>query len=167
MSNAFWTAIPFASPGDLTRPHGVHNVEPMAFDPNLPFPFYGAPGKIAANKFVPLTLVGDTQPYGFLQRPYPIRSPNQSDPFFGAVPPTSGVANVMTRGYMGVKCNAGVPAIQGTVYYRYANPTGPLPLLGLEATSVGGSNIALLNVQFQGAADANGLTEIRFGGINQ
>lgn len=167
MGNAFWDVMPFASPGDLTRPHGINNTEPQAFDPANPFPFYGAPGKIGGGKFVPLTLVGDTQPYGFLQRVFPTRSPNETDPFFGATPPLKGVANVMTRGYMGVLCRAGVPALGGTVYYRYANAAGGTPLLGLEATTVVGSNVALLGVQFQNGQDSNGLTEIRFNAPNQ
>jgi hypothetical protein len=164
---AYFTSLPFGIPGSITRPHGVHNVESMAFDPATPFPSYGVPGKVVASKFVPLTAVGDTQPYGFLVRPYPTSSPNQSDPFFGAVPPVGGVANVMTRGYMAVKCNAGTPAFAGTVYFRYANAAGGTPLGGLEATAVGGSNVALLNIQFMGAADSNGNVEVRFGSANQ
>src|SRR3569833_3623618 len=113
---AYFNALPFAIPGDITRPHGINNVESVAFDPALPFASYGIPGKLAAGKFVPLALVGDTQPYGWLVRPFPTSSPNATDPFFGAVPPVGGVANVMTRGYLGVKCNAGTPAIGGTDY---------------------------------------------------
>lgn len=160
-SNAYLYRMPQGVQGDISRP-SQGTVEAQGLNASLPFTSYGVFGKIASGLFVPLTLVGDTTPYGMLVRPYPFSGPNASDPLGTAVPPTTGVANILRRGYATVLCNAGVPALGGTVYYRYANPTGPLPLNGLEATSVGGSNVALIGVAFMGPADAAGNVEIAF-----
>jgi hypothetical protein len=166
MTNAILYRMPNGVQGDLSRPSQA-TVEAVALASGTPFTAYGTPGKISGNNFVPLTLVGDTTPYGFLVRPFPTTGVNANDALGVGVPATPaimGPGNVMRRGYMIVACNAGVPAFGGTVYYRYANPTGPLPLNGLEATSVGGSNVALLGVQWMGLIDvaAPGLAEISF-----
>lgn len=161
MSNAYLFRMPQGVQGDLTRPSQA-TVEAQAFNAAAAFASYGIPGKMVSGLFVPLSLVGDTSPYGFLIRPYPITGASASDPLGTAVPPTTGVANILRRGYMNVVCNAGAPAFGGTVYVRYANPTGPLPNGGLEATSVPGSNVALLGVIFMGGADSAGNVEIGF-----
>jgi hypothetical protein len=148
-------------PGDVSR-QSIATIEAQPLNAAAPFLSYGIPGKIAAGLFVPLSAVGDTAPYGFLVRPYPITGANASDPLGTAVPLTSGLANILRRGYMTVQSNAGTPTAQGTVYVRYANAAAGTPIGGLEATSVGGSNVALLGVAFMGPADASGNVEIAF-----
>lgn len=160
LGNAYFNVMPFASPGDLTRPDAPYNIAPLPFDVNNPFGAYGLPGKIAGGKFIPLSLVGDTAPFAFLYRPYPVRSPNASDPFFKAVPPTTGVANAMTLGYIGAMCNNGTAALGGTVYVRYANGTAGAPVGGVEATAIGGTNVALTGCSWANGMDGNNLSEI-------
>jgi hypothetical protein len=48
------------------------------------------------------------------------------------------------------------------VYVRYANAAAGTPLGGVEATSVAGSNVALVGVAFMGPADASGNVEVAF-----
>lgn len=165
ISNAYSFRMPFGFAGDITRAStSVGSVETQAFNASLPFASFGIPGKIASGLFVPLAVVGDVTPYGFLVRPYPITGLNASDPLGTAVPNcTAGQeANVLRRGYINAACNAGVAALGGVVYVRYANPSGVLVVGGLEATSVGGSNVALTNAVWMGPADTNGVAEIAF-----
>jgi hypothetical protein len=163
MSNAILYRMPFGVPGDISRAFGQATVEPQAFDPTKPFGAFGLPGKMSGGLFVPLSVVGDTQAYGWLVRPYPTRSSNPSDPLGSSVPLcTAGrQADVLVRGYLTVFCGAGVPAQGGTVYVRYANPATGLPVGGLEATAIGGTNVAMTGVTFMGPADPQGNVEIR------
>lgn len=165
MSNAILYRMAQGVQGAITRQQtALGSVEPQAFNSSLPFPSYGVPGKMVSGLFVPLSAVGDTAPYGFLVRPYPIVGLNASDALGVAVPLCTGgvAANILRRGYMSIVCNAGTPVQGGTLYMRYANPSGALVLGGIEATSVGGSNVALTNVQFTGPADSAGNVEIAF-----
>ena len=150
----------FAIPGQITRAPEKAIIEPSAFNASLPFPGYGLPGKIVSNAFVPVVAGADVV-YGFLVRPFPTQGVNASDPLGTAVPPTTGEADVMVFGYLGVKCNAGTPVQGGAVYVRYANGSSGTPVGGIEATSVPGTNFVIANAQFQGPADANGNCEIR------
>ena len=163
MSNAILYRMPFGVPGDISRAFGQATVEPQAFDSTHPFAAFGMPGKLSSGLFVPLTVVGDTAPYGYLVRPYPTRSANASDPLGSSVPLcTAGrQADVLVRGYLTAFCGAGTPAAGGTVYMRYANPATGLIVGALEATFISGTNIALTGVTFMGPADPQGNVEIR------
>lgn len=70
---------------------------------------------------------------------------------------------VMKRGCVNVVCQAGTPAPGGTVYVRTeANDSKPNALVGgFEAAADTGKNVALENAQWKGAADANGVAELR------
>lgn len=70
---------------------------------------------------------------------------------------------VMKRGCVNVFCQAGTPAPGGIVYIRtkadQAKPNAAVG--GFEAAADAGNNAALTNVRWKGAADANGVAELR------
>lgn len=160
-SNVMVFRAPFGIAGAVSREDNKL-IEAQGLNVSLPFASYGIPGKIVSGLFVPVALVGDTAPYGFLVRPYPFQGPNASDALGTSVPLTTGVANILKRGYIQVQCNAGTPALNGTVYIRYANSDSTHPVAGIEAAAVGSTTVALTNCYFTGPADANGLVEIAF-----
>lgn len=67
------------------------------------------------------------------------------------------------RGAINVKCNRGTPALDGAVYVRItANGSFPnAPVGGFEASADSTNTIQLTNCQWAGAADANGIAELR------
>ena len=75
---------------------------------------------------------------------------------FDAVP-------VIKRGCVNVICQNGTPALDGAVYLRVkANASKPDAVVGgFEAAADGTNTVALTNVKWKGAADANGVAEIR------
>jgi hypothetical protein len=161
MSNAITYRMPYGVPGDLSRPSRA-NVEAWAFGA-APFASYGIPVKLVAGLAVPVSAVADgALTYGFLVRPFPVTGPNASDPLGTAVPPTSGVANVMNRGYINVKNNAGAPAAGGKVYVRVANGVPATPVGGVEAAAIAGTTEVIPGAHFMGPADANGNCEVEF-----
>ena len=70
---------------------------------------------------------------------------------------------VFMRGAINVKCNVGTPKLGGTVYVRIAAnesiPTGVVG--GFEAAADGDNTVELTNCQWAGAADVNGIAELR------
>lgn len=148
-------------PGEVTRP-SQSTIESQAFNSSLPFPQYGLPGKVASGLFVPVAATGDLALVtGILVRPFPTQGVNASDALGAAVPATSGICNVLRRGYITVKNNAGTPAKGGAVYVRFQNPSGAQIVGGIEATSTADTT-ALPNAKFTDAADANGFVEIEY-----
>ena len=157
---SFLFRMPYGIPGDVTR-QSQATIEPGVYNASLPFPYFGLFGKIASGKFVPIT-TGDTASavYGLLVRPYPIQGANASDPLGTSVPPTSGVADVMRRGYANVKVNAGTAQLGGAVYIRVAAASAGKPIGGIEAAADGANTITVTGALFMGAADAGGNAEI-------
>ncbi|MCA7083398.1 hypothetical protein K7G19_07270 [Cupriavidus sp. DB3] len=162
MSNAILYRMASGIPGDISR-QSQATVEPQIFDPALPFPGYGLFGKLAAGKFVPVAS-GDTAAviYGLLVRPYPTTGGAGSEPLGTATPPTKGVCDVLRRGYMTVKNNAGTPALGGTVYVRVAAAAAGKPIGGIEAAADGTNTVAVAGAIFMNGGDANGNVEIAF-----
>lgn len=72
-------------------------------------------------------------------------------------------ASVFQLGCINVKCNKGTPALNGAVYLRItANASYPTaPVGGLEAEADSTNTVALTNLRWNGAADANGIAEVR------
>lgn len=68
--------------------------------------------------------------------------------------------SVFQRGCINVKCQKGTPAIDGTVYVRVA-VSGSYAVGGFEAEADGTNTVALLNAQWGGPADGNGVAELR------
>ena len=160
---AYTYRMPYGIPGDVTR-QSIATIEAQMLDPTLPFVGYGLPGKINASAKFSGIVTGDTAPavYGILVRPFPTQGANASDALGVSVPKTSGIADVLRRGYINVKCNNGTPVTGGTVYVRVATPSGQKVIGGIEATSDTTNTIALTNAFFSGAADASGNVEVGF-----
>lgn len=148
--------------GDVSR-QSQSTIESQQFNSALAFPTYGVPGKIASNLFVPIA-TGDViaSVYGILVRPFPSQGANASDPLGVSVPPTTGIANVLRRGWITVVCNNGTPAKGGAVYVRTAAPSGAKVIGGIEATSDGANTFIMAGATFTGAADASGNVEIEY-----
>ncbi len=178
LSNAFAFRMPFAIPGDLTRGSGRSNVKAEIFGASA-FPFYGLPCVLSSGTVIPVTSnLGATANsiYGWLVRPFPLQesaSPSSSLTVGGqTVPPTSGIANVMTEGYIGVFVQAGAASVVegGTVYLRWQTTGAGITIFGGVEGVTSGNNFAVTNTTnsrktcyFTGPADANGYAEIAFG----
>lgn len=160
MSNAILYRMPSGIPGDVSRKLDS-TVDTGIFNPSLPFASYGIPVKLASGKIVPFA-GGETTAdlFGFLVRPYPTQSAQEG--LGAATPATSGPGNVLRRGWMTVKCNAGTPAQGGTVYVRIAAASGAKVIGGLEAVADSTNTVALTGVKFTNAGDANGNVEIEY-----
>lgn len=68
--------------------------------------------------------------------------------------------SVFQRGCINVKCQKGTPVIDGTVYVRVVESDG-YAVGGFEAEADGENTVALLNAQWNGPADSNGVAELR------
>ena len=162
---AFLYRMPAGIPGAISRSENHSTIEAALFNSSLPFASYGMPGKISSGLFVPFA-GGDaaTAFYGFLVRPYPIQdAAAQNDPLGSATPPTTGIANVLKRGYINVALTRGSAVKNGTVYVRIVyNATYPnSPVGGIEASADGTNTVALAsNTYFMGPADASGNVEV-------
>jgi len=162
MPNALKYRMPNGIAGDITR-QSQAKIETQVFNSAAAFPGYGLFGRITSNKFVPVG-TGDVAAdvYGLLVRPFPITGANASDPLGTAVPPTTGLADVMRSGYATVKNNAGTPAKNGVVYIRVAAAAAGKPIGGIEAAADSTNTIVATGARFTGAADADGLVEIEY-----
>lgn len=159
MSNAILFRMPSGIPGDISRRQSA-TVEQVLFDSTLPFPAYGVVGKLsAAGKFVPL-VGGEAASaiYGLLVRPYPHQTANSD----GSGVQTTGLANVLRRGFMTVLNRAGTPAMGSAVYVRVAAASGSKIIGGIEAVADGTNTVVMAGATFKGAADAAGNAEIEF-----
>src|SRR5574343_621176 len=132
---AYVYSFPKGIRGAITR-EATSTIETGSLNSSYTVPYFGLPGKITSGKFLPIA-GGEaaTDIAGFLVRPYPITGPNASDPLGTAVPQTSGVCNVLKRGYMSVVNNSGTPAKQGKVYVRTGNASGAKVVCGIEAAA--------------------------------
>lgn len=68
--------------------------------------------------------------------------------------------SVFQRGCINVKCQKGQPVIDGPVYVRVIQ-SGSYAVGGFEAEADGENVVELLNAQWAGSADANGIAELR------
>lgn len=154
-------------PGDLTRA-STATVEAQAFGATA-FTAYGLPAKSSAGKVIPVSAQNDVV-YGFLVRPFPITGANASDPLGTAVPPTSGVANILRRGYINVLVQLGGAscALGSGVFIRYQSPSGSQIIGGVEGATT--ANTYQLTstytlgggAYFTGPVDANNNAEVAF-----
>lgn len=160
MGNAYLYRMPSGIPGDVSRKsHSTIESHPIGSQ----FAAFGLFGKIdlATGKFVALE-AADTvaKIYGLLVRAYPTQSAQNE--LGKAVPLATGITDVLRRGYMTVKCNAGTAAKGGTVYVRIGAGTEAKPVGGIEAVADGANSIALPSAMFMHAADAQGNVEISY-----
>ncbi|EOV2172918.1 hypothetical protein ACODVV_003442 [Acinetobacter baumannii] len=143
-------------PGDISR-KAHSTVEAHILKGN--FGAFGIFGKLTADGIVPLE-AADTDVYGLIVRSYPTQSALNG---IGAAVPQSGIVNdIMRRGYMTVKCNAGTAKKAGKVYVRVATGTELKPIGGIEAVADGVNTIEIKNAMFMHDADAQGNVEISY-----
>lgn len=159
--------MPFGVPGDISRP-SVSTVEAQAFGATA-FTAYGLPAKSSAGKVIPVSAQNDVV-YGFLVRPFPITGANASDPLGTSVPPTTGVAGILRRGYINVLVQLGGAscALGSGVFIRYQSPSGSQIIGGVEGATT--ANTYQLTstytlgggAYFTGPVDANNNAEVAF-----
>lgn len=157
MSNAFLYRMPSGIAGDVSR-KSHSTIE--AHNTVTGFTGFGLFGKMDANgKFAPLT-AGDTAAnvYGLIVRSYPTQTAQNA---LGAAVPSAGFNDVLRRGYMTVKCNAGTPKAGGKVFVRVNAGTQVKPIGGIEAVADAANTIEV-NAIFMHAADASGNVEISY-----
>ncbi|HFF2644339.1 hypothetical protein JRZ80_11070 [Acinetobacter nosocomialis] len=156
MGNAYLYRMPSGIPGDISR-KAHSTVEAHILKGN--FGAFGIFGKLTAEGIVPLE-AADTDVYGLIVRSYPTQSALNG---IGAAVPQSGIVNdIMRRGYMTVKCNAGTAKKAGKVYVRVATGTELKPIGGIEAVADGTNTIEIKNAMFMHDADAQGNVEIYY-----
>lgn len=159
---AFLYRMPAGIPGDVTRPSNS-TIEPQQIDSGTPPTKYGVFVKLVSGKIQPVAS-GDagTVVYGALVRPFPTTA--AQDPIGTATPPTSGMCDILVRGYMTVALKLGTAAKGGAVYV--VTTAGGSVAVGDIVTSAspagGGTAVAVANCIFMGAADASGNVEIRY-----
>lgn len=162
---SFLYRMPAGIPGCVNR-HFHSTIEAQITSTANPPTVYGVPVTIDATtkQARGLLTTADTGPliYGFLVRPFPATG-NGIDGLGTGTPPTSGVCNVMVRGYMSVSLGASTAAAKGgVVYARVATPAAGKPLGGIEAASDSTNTVIVPNARFMGPADASGNVEISF-----
>jgi hypothetical protein len=179
--NAITFRMPYAIPGDLAMGAGRSNVKAEVYGATA-FPWYGLPVVMSGTgTVIPVTSnLGATANsiYGFLVRPFPLNEyvwPSNvlaTTPPLLSVPPTSGIANVMTEGYIGVYVQTAPTSVVegGTVYLRYATTGAGITIFGGIEGVTSGNNFAVTNTTnsrktcyFTGPCDSNGFTVIAFG----
>lgn len=159
---AYLYRLPSGFAGMITRVDAT-DTEPQIIDSTTPPTAFGVPVKMVNGKIQPIA-AGDTASviYGFLVRPFPFQGQNIAQAIGTQVPPTSGTGDIMRRGYMSVKANAGTPAFGGAVYVRVATPSGAKVIGGIEAVADGANTVIVPTAQFKSAPDANGNVEIEY-----
>lgn len=161
---AYKYSLPSGIPGMVTRSGAT--IEPQLLDSsNLPTA-YGVPVVLDATSHkLRAVKSGDTVvEFGILVRPYPFQS--TSTDFGPGGVPTSGLVDVMRRGYISVKLNGATASFNGgTVYVRVANGTANDPVGGILAAAAGtagADTVAMTKAFFTGPADADGNAELEF-----
>jgi hypothetical protein len=161
---AYQFRMPAGFAGDLQRAE-VATIETQQIDSSAPPTSFGVAVKFVSGKVQPINAAGDTAAsvVGINLRPYPIQG-NGTDPLGTSTPPTSGVTDILKRGYVMVSLGGTTAAAKGgTVYVRVAGAAAGKPLGGFEAAADSTNTVALpSNTYFTGPADAYGITEIAF-----
>jgi hypothetical protein len=158
--------MPAGIAGDISRP-STATVEAQVFGAT-PFPAYGIAAKASAGKVIPVAAQNDFI-YGFLVRPFPITGSNPSDPTGTAVPPLTGNANILRRGYFSALVQAGGTscALGSGVFIRGQSASGAQVLGGIEGVTSGNNyqvtpTTAAGQAYFTSPVDAYGIAEIGF-----
>lgn len=176
--NAFIYRMGAGFPGDVNRPTGLW-IEPCLIDASAPPTLYGQGVVVdATTEGVRPIVAGDsalTDIYGVTVRPFPLQQ-NSVTPAQGtAVPPTSGIIDVLRSGYIVVQLGNGqltgavkgqyISGAAGAVYVWFAANSGNHVQGSFEA-STSGSAFQLTAGQarstFNGVQDASGFVELAF-----
>lgn len=129
---AYKYRMPYGIPGDVSR-QSLSTIVSKILGATA-FTAYGQFAKVSGTTIIPVGAADAASSIiGLLVRPFPTTGANGSDPLGTAVPPTSGLGNLLQRGYMTVKNNSGTPADEAQVYVRVANASSGKPIGGIEA----------------------------------
>lgn len=157
---AITTRAPAGFPGRISRSDSL-TVEQEIIDSNTPPTIYGGFVKLVSGKLQPIASADPAGAYDLLVNPYPTQSSTTglgSSP----TPPTSGIADVLKRGYMTVPLKLGTAAKGGQVYV--VTTAGGSVAVGDIVTSAapagGGTGVAVTNCFFTGPADSGGIVEL-------
>jgi hypothetical protein len=166
---AFTYRMGAGNPGDVNRAHPA-SILPGLMDVTNPIAFYGNPVLIntAANSYRQI-LPGDTavtKIAGVLVRPYPTQQTTggMAAAFGTAVPPVTGVVDVINLGFVMVKVNnfATTNVTKGgAVFVWVAASSGAHVQGGFESVANGANTIAITNALYNGPSDANGVAELQ------
>ena len=157
--------------GDVNRTHPA-SIEPVLIDAAAPPTEYGQPVLLdpvsGGIRGFGAADTADGAAYGFLVRPYPTQQTQGglSATFGAATPPTSGVADVLRFGYIMVKLGGSVtvqPKKGQAVHVWTAASSGNHVQGSVEDVATPGSSAVVTNATFNGATDANGVTEVIVG----
>jgi len=168
---AYTTRIDVGYPGTMNR---VHTADVLAEIINTTTPplTYGAMVAMdSATGTIRVPTGTDTISaiYGFYVRPYVTQgggpvSPIVNDPLGTSTPPSSGIGNVMKRGFMSVRLNTASPAVvKGqAVGVFIGTASAGNPVGGVTGAAPGATVLAVPGSFFMGPADANGFTEVAY-----
>lgn len=157
---AYTTRVPAGFAGSVSRSDSL-TVQQEIIDSGTPPTAYGKPIKLVSGKAQPVAS-GDagTVTYGWSVRPYPAQS--STNTLGASTPPTSGILDVLRRGYMTVNLTLGTAAKGGQVYV--VTTAGGTVVVGDIVTAAspagGGTGVAVTGCFFMGPADANGVVEV-------
>lgn len=161
---AFTTRMPLGFPGRISRdPTGDATVETALIDSNTPPTVYGQAVKLVAGKLQPVVSGDAADIDGLLVNAYPTQSSTTA--LGAATPPTSGLIDVLKRGYMIVHVARGTPVAGGVVALRVTAGAHTAGEWEGDATNVGQGDsdcVAVTNAYWMGAADADGNAELAF-----
>lgn len=149
--------------GDINRTHPF-DAMPGLMDAANPSTRYGNALIVGAGLNSYRTpIAGDTAItaiHGVLVRPYPTQQVSTSQALGSAVPPTSGIIDVLTSGLILANV-VGTPTKRNPLFVWVAASGGGHIQGGFEAAATGGSTAAVLNGYFNGPPDASGIVEVR------
>lgn len=151
---------PAGFPGRISRSDSL-TVEQEIIDPNTPPTAFGSFVKLVNGKLQPLASADPAGAYALLVNPFPTQS-STNGLGVAPTPPTSGVVDVLRRGYMTVTLKLGTAVKDGQVYV--VTTAGGTVNVGDIVTSAapagGGTAVAVTNCFFTGPADSGGIVEI-------
>lgn len=159
---AIISRMPAGFVGQITRDDSKTIVAEIV-DSSTPPTVYGSFVKLVSGKLQPIAS-GDAASvvYGLLPQPFPVQaSAVVSALDTAATPPSSGVADVLRRGFIAVKLAQGTAAKKGQVYVRVTAASGKY-VGDIETAADSGNCVAVTGAFFTGAADANGVVEVEY-----
>lgn len=156
-------------PGDVNRT-GMMAIMPGQMNSTSPVLLYGNPTLVdTATNTIRGFLSSDTGVTaigGVLVRPYPTQqsSGGMSSSIGAAVPPTSGVCDVLASGHALVTCNnfAAAPPTKGGAVFVWVVATSGVHIQGgFESAASGVNTVAITNARYNGPPDASGVCELQ------
>lgn len=156
---AYVTRVPAGFPGAITR-EDSKTVVPGIPDGTTPPTAFGGVVKVVSGKLKPIAS-GDANTVitGFLVRSFPVQS--STNALGAATPPTTGVLDVLKRGFIAVTLAQGTAAKDAAVYVRITADTGK-NVGDIETAADSAKCVTVPGAYFTGPADANGIVEVAY-----